>query len=95
MSDVVVPVEILGQRYPIGGGLDAAYIQQLASFVDEKMRAAVGQTSESDSARLAVIAALNIADEVFRLKAPADARDAALAARLRRLEDLIDAALAD
>jgi cell division protein ZapA len=94
MAEVVVPVEILGQRYPIRGMLDAAYIQQLASFVDEKMRAAAGTTSETDSARVAVVAALNIADEVFRLRAPAERRDAELAARLAALERLIDDALA-
>jgi len=94
MADVVVPVEILGQRYPIRGQLDAAYIRQLASFVDERMRAAAGQTSETDSARVAVVAALNIADEVFRLRAPAQRREAELAARLASLEQLIDKALA-
>ena len=94
MADVVVPVEILGQRYPIRGTLDAAYIQQLARFVDEKMRAAAGTTSEGDSARVAVVAALNIADEVFRLRAPAERREADVAARLTSLELLIDEALA-
>ena len=95
MADVVVPVEILGQRYPIRSTLDAAYIQQLAGFVDEKMRAAAGMTSETDSARVAVVAALNIADEVFRLRAPAESREAGVAARLASLEQLIDEALAD
>jgi cell division protein ZapA len=94
MADVVVPVEILGQRYPIRGTLDAAYIQQLASFVDEKMRAAAGQTLETDSARVAVVAALNIADEVFRLRAPAESREAQVAKRLASLERLIDDTLA-
>jgi len=94
MADVVVPVEILGQRYPVRGTLDAAYIQQLASFVDEKMRAAAGMTSEVDAARVAVVAALNIADEVFRLRAPAESREAEVAARLASLELLIDETLA-
>jgi cell division protein ZapA len=95
MSDVVVPVEILGQRFPIRGALDAVYIQQLASFVDEKMRAAASQTSETDSARVAVVAALNLADEVFRLRAPVEGHQAEIAARLTHLEALIDEALAE
>ena len=94
MADVVVPVEILGQRYPIRGTMDAAYIRQLATFVDEKMRAAAGQTSDADSARVAVVAALNIADEVFRLRAPAESREAEVAERLANLERLIDETLA-
>jgi len=94
MADVVVPVEILGQRYPIRGTLDAAYIQQLARFVDERMRAAATTTSEADSARVAVVAALNIADEVFRLRAPAESHEHEVAERLAALERLIDDSLA-
>jgi cell division protein ZapA (FtsZ GTPase activity inhibitor) len=57
------------------------------------MRAAAGLTSETDSARVAVVAALNIADEVFRLRGPADIHEAEVAARLAGLEALIDKAL--
>jgi len=94
MADAVVPVEILGQRYPIRGATDAAYIQQLAGYVDEQMRAAAEMTTESDFARVAVIAALNLADEIFRLRTPGDHREHDLAARVTRLERLVDDALA-
>ena len=93
MADVVVPVEILGQRYPIRSTLDAAYIQQLAGFVDEKMRAAASMTSETDSARVAVVAALNIADETFRARGEGEGQRKDATDRLARLEQLIDQAL--
>jgi len=90
MADVVVPVEILGQRYPIRSTLDAAYIQELGRFVDEKMRVASDLSPGAESFRTAVVAALNIADEVFRLRAPYDSHEAELVQRVARIERLID-----
>ena len=94
MADAAVPIEILGQRYPIRSALDAAYIQELAKYVDEKMRAASDLTPGGESFRAAVVAALNIADEVFRLRAPRDNHEAELLQRVADIERLIDDALA-
>ena len=90
----VVSVEIRGQRYPIRSSLDAQYVSGLASYVDEKMRAAAESTPAGDSLRLAVLAALNIADELFRCQDAQQARRGALAERTQALERLVDAALA-
>ena len=90
----VVSVEIRGQRYPIRSSLDAQYVGDLASYVYEKMRAAAESTPASDSLRLAVLAALNIADELFRCQDAQQARHGALAERTQALERLVDAALA-
>ena len=70
----VVSVEIRGQRYPIRSALDAQYVTGLATYVDEKMRAAGESTPSGDSLRLAVLAALNIADELFRCQEAQQAR---------------------
>jgi len=96
MTDLgrVVPVEIHGQRYPIRSTLDATYVNVLASYVDEKMRAASESTPSGDSLRLAVLAALNIADELFRCQDVQQARRGALAERTQAIERLVDAALA-
>ena len=59
-----VSVEIFGQRYPIRSALDAEYVSRLASFVDGKIRAAGESAPNGDPVRLAVLAALNIADEL-------------------------------
>ena len=90
----VVSVDIRGQRYPIRSTLDAQYVNGLASYVDEKMRAAADSTPSGDSVRLAVLAALNIADELFRCQDVQNASRGALAARTEALERLLDAALA-
>ena len=90
----IVSVEIRGQRYPIRSNLDASYVSGLATYVDEKMRAASDSTPSGDSLRLAVLAALNIADELFRCQDVEQARRGALAERAEALERLVDAALA-
>ncbi len=62
-----IRVEIYDQAYNLRG-VDAEYIVKLAGFVDTKMRSVAEQTATVDSLRLAVLAALNIADEYHILK---------------------------
>jgi cell division protein ZapA len=95
MAEGLVPVQIFGQRYPIRSALDPQYVQELASYVDERMRAAADQSPAGDSLRLAVLAALNIADEAFRVLDAEDGRPATLSTRLAGIERLIDEALRD
>ena len=66
-----VRVEIYDQTYHLRGS-DPEYIAQLASYVDTKMRLIGQQASTVDSLRLAVLAALNIADELHVLKGKYD-----------------------
>src|SRR6266446_111561 len=62
-----VRVEIYDQSYNLRG-TDPDYIFKLAEYVDLKMRTVTEQTQTVDSLRLAVLAALNIADEYHLLK---------------------------
>jgi cell division protein ZapA len=89
----VIPVEINGQRYPIRSTLDPEYVARLAGYVDEKMRAAADSTPTGDSLRLAVLAALNIADELFRCRDQTRARDGHLAERTEEIERMVDRVL--
>lgn len=63
-----VSVDIYDQVYHLRG-TDAEYIERLAALVDEKMRAVASHGSTVDSLRVAVLAALNIADELISLRA--------------------------
>lgn len=63
-----VVVEIYDQVYQLRG-TDPAHIERLASMVDSKMRAVSAHGSTVDSLRVAVLAALNIADELSALRA--------------------------
>jgi cell division protein ZapA len=89
----LIPISIQGQQYPIRTTLEPEYVLQLAAFVDEKMRAAAESTPSSDSVRLAVLAALNIADELFRCRDATDQRNGQLAERTEELERLLDRVL--
>ena len=89
----VIPVEIHGQRYPIRTDLDQEYVARLATYVDQKMRTAADATPSGDSLRLAVLTALNIADELFRCRETTHARDGELAERAGELERLLDRVL--
>ena len=60
-------VEIFDQAYNLRGS-DPEYILKLAEYVDAKMRAVAEATNTIDTVRLAVLAALNIADEYHLLK---------------------------
>lgn len=62
-----VRVEIFDQSYNLRGS-DPAYIIKLAEYVDGKMRAVAEQTHTVDTVRVAVLAALNIADEYHLLQ---------------------------
>ena len=90
----VVQVEIHGQRYPIRSGLDPAYVGELAAFVDEKMRLAARETPAGDTLKVAVLAAINIADEYFRACDEVRDRQAGLAGRAEELERILDLVLA-
>ena len=67
MTEKIVEIEIYGQKYRIKvkGDEDEKYIGQLMSLVDQKMRE-IGEKSRSvDPFKIAVLAALNIADEYY------------------------------
>ena len=89
----VVAVEIAGQRYPIRSSLDPEYVARLATYVDEKMRAAADSSPSGDSMRLAVIAALNVADELFRIRDEQLDEAGTLSQRAEALERIVDQAL--
>ena len=89
----VVTVEIHGQQYPIRSGLDPAYVAELAAHVDEKMRLALRECPAGDTLKIAVLAALNIADEYFRACNDVRHGHDAVARRARELERMLDLAL--
>ena len=89
----VVHVEIHGQRYPVRSSLDHAYVAELAAYVDEKMRLAMRECPQGDSLKIAVLAALNIADEFFRARDDMQSGHDSLSVRAGELERMLDLAL--
>ncbi len=89
-----VRVEIFDQVYNLRGS-DADYILKLAEYVDGKMRAVSEQTATVDSVRLAVLAALNIADEYHLLKRSLETRSPEVRQRASKLASALDEVLQD
>jgi cell division protein ZapA len=90
-------VDIYDQAYYLRGP-DPGYLEQLAALVDAKMRAVAQSGTTVDSLRVAVLAALNIADELVTLRQQRDAlaaNDVArnLKSRTETLAEMLDAAL--
>ena len=61
-------VEIYGQTYNVRGEGDPSYLLELARFVDSRMRHVASQVTNGDPMRIAILAALNIADDYLRYR---------------------------
>jgi cell division protein ZapA len=90
----VVSVEIQGQRYAIRSSLEPAYVAELAAYVDGKLQAAADATPTGDSIKIAILTALNIADEYFRARRSDHTQAGHLIERAEEIERLVDGALA-
>ena len=84
-----IKVEIYDQVYPIQGDLEEAYIRKIAAYVDQKMRLIADLARTVDSQKVAVLAALAIADELYRLRE----REEVLKEQAERCLTLVERAL--
>ena len=86
-------VQIFGQTYTIRGELDDAYVQKLAAYVDEKMRMITEVTTTVDTQKIAILAALAIADELHSLRHDRGDREELLKEQAERCLNLVERAL--
>ena|SRR5437868_4080483 len=91
----LVTVDINGMRFPIRSHLDPTYVAELAAYVDRKMQLASRESPAGDTLKIAVLAALNIADEYFRARQDGTSQRTGLAERALELERMLDLALAE
>jgi cell division protein ZapA len=89
-----VRVEIFDQAYNLRGS-DPEYILKLAEYVDSKMRAVAEATNTVDTVRLAVLAALNVADEYHLLKRKQEGGATDYQRRAHLLADALDEVLGE
>src|SRR6185436_7450622 len=85
-----IRVEIYNQTYNIRSDGDSEYLMQLADFVDSRMREISSGTLTVDSLKVAILAALHIADEFHRLKQTHEQADAQLATRSAECAEMLD-----
>ncbi len=80
-------VEIFGQTYNVRGDGDPDYLTELARFVDTRMREVAAQVATVDPMKIAILAALNIADEFSRYRKQ---REDAAGIWIERTEEISD-----
>lgn len=88
-----IRVEIYNQTYNIRSDGDNEYIMRLAEYVDGKMREISSGTLTVDSLKVAILAALHIADEYHQLKNQQEQNDAQLASRSAECTEMLDRVL--
>jgi cell division protein ZapA len=92
-SEQSIRVEIYNQTYNIRSDGDNEYIMRLAEYVDGKMRDISSGTLTVDSLKVAILAALHIADEFHQLKNQQQQTDAQLASRSAECAEMLDRVL--
>lgn len=90
MAEQTIRVEIYNQTYSIRSDGDNEYIQDLAEYVDSKMREISSGTMTVDSLKVAILAALHIADEFYQLKHNQSQADLQLATRSSECSEMLD-----
>lgn len=86
-----VRVNIYGQEYKVKAPADSDYIVEVANYVDTKMReVADGLSSQQPATRIAILAAMNISDELIKMKDNRSESDANIKNRISSLIDFID-----
>ncbi len=93
MPDDTFEVEIFGSKYRVGGEVDSeAYIKELAQFLDQKMREVSRSTQTMSSTKVAVLAALNIADELLSLRSSTERTEKEVIGKMEQILSTLEAA---
>lgn len=86
-------IEIYDQSYNVAAEQNEEYLQELAAYVDSKMRTVAESTRLVDTVKVAVLAALNIADEMFTARARQTQLEGPLRKRVEKCVDIVEKAL--
>lgn len=85
-----IQVEIFGQMYTLKGGANAAQVRELAATVHSRMKEVQKSTGLSDGYRVAILAALNLADELYRVRLQHEALQRSSQQSVERLLEMTD-----
>ncbi len=96
MTTVRATVEVFGQRLGVRADGDGARLEELARFVDRRMREVADRASSVDTVKVAILTALNIADELYKEReTDQDARQRELEQQAERLVMKLEKVLRD
>ena len=86
-------IDIYDQSYNVNADQNAEYVTELAAYVDLKMREVAEATRTVDSLKVAVLAALNIADELFTMRERQQQIEGPLRKRVEKCVALVEKAI--
>ena len=89
-----VKISIFGQEYSVKAPADETYIKKIAEYLDEKMREVQsGFSTTQSSTRIAILAGMNITDELFMAKQSGESDSSEAEEKISSLIELIDESL--
>lgn len=88
-----IEVDIFGATYHVRGENDPDHLQELAAFVDEKMREVASHVATVDTAKIAILTALNIADELIQCRQVLDGERGEISEKVTELTGELEDAL--
>jgi len=92
-SVTATEVEIFGAVYHVRGDKDPEYLQELAEMVDRRMREISQQVNTVDTSKIAILAALNLSDELFQCRQQQDGNRGEVRERIVTLTGKLEKAL--
>ena len=93
-SENFVKVTIYGQEYTIKAPADASYIKNIAEYVDGKMREVQEELATPQvPAKVSILAAMNIADELFAEKRDRDQIKGDVDSKVSSLIEIVEEAI--
>ena len=89
-----VQISIFGQEYSVKAPADSDYIKKIAEYLDAKMREVQsGFTTTQSSTRIAILAGMNITDELFNSRQSGESENTEVEQKLSSLIELIEESL--
>lgn len=85
-----IEVQILGQNYSIKTDEDEAYIKELASYVDAKLKEIYTAAPNANHIKAAIMASFGIADELFKHRAQRESFDRMVEEKTKILSSLLE-----
>jgi len=80
----------MGQKFMIKSDSNDDYVHRIADFVDQKINEVMHSTKSVASLNVAILTAMNIADEYFKCKKVQDDKCSAVEKKIKDMIELVD-----
>ena len=85
-----IEISVIGQKFMVRADSDEDYVTRVATYVDDKMKDIIRNTKSVASLNVAILAAMNIADELFKIRAVSEKQVKTVEKKIKDMIELID-----